>query len=71
MLTMIHNHKIEYHWEDGTERQLSRDAVGSIINALKSKHVKGSFKQDGYFCEWKDITDDDILMFGFTQGWFQ
>lgn len=70
MLTTIKNKKIEYYWDDETERQLSHDAIKRIVNALNNRYTKGSFEQDGFICKWKDITDDDILMFGMTQGWF-
>lgn len=70
MLIEINNRKIGYHWEDRLKRILSDDSAEIISDALDKKYVKGSFFENGCVCSWKDITDDDIILFGLTQGWF-
>jgi len=75
MQTKIINHKIEYRWDDGQRRELDEQSLDIICEALLRKHTKGRLSQnDGGVsesCSWEDITDDDLLAFGLTQGWFK
>ena len=71
MKTWIGKHKIEYHWDDSLERSLDGNSIEIIAGAINRKRNGGKFMQDDVWCNWQDVTDDDMLMFGFTQGWFK
>jgi hypothetical protein len=71
MKTKISNHIIEYHWDDSLERTLSGNSKDIIVQAINKNYVRGKLRQDGIWCQWQDVTDDDILMFGMTQKWFK
>lgn len=75
MKIKISNHTIEYSWDDGLRRELGQASMDTICDALVRKKTKGRLYQneDGALrrCDWEDITDDDIMKFGLTQGWFR
>jgi hypothetical protein len=76
MQIQIQKHTIEYHWDDRLTRELDCNSIDIIVHAIGKGHNRGSFRQqddDGNwsFCNWKDVTDNDILTFGLIQGWFK
>jgi hypothetical protein len=70
MIIQIGNHKIEYNWDDGLERQLDGSSKENIVGAINRRYTRGKLLQDGVWCNWEDVTDDDVMLFGITQGWF-
>lgn len=74
METAIENHTIEYHWRDKRLRHLIRESVEEIRRALERRKKRGRLLQNdgGFWCEgtWKDVTKDDVVLFGFMKGWF-
>lgn len=76
MKTILLNRTIEYYWDDGIARELDSECLNLIAKALQKGHTSGTIRQqyeDGtlILCKWKNTTDDELLMFGFTQGWFK
>jgi hypothetical protein len=63
----IGKNTVEYSWDDSADRDLRADKIEMIAGYITRGFTKGRLMQDDVWCTWKDITDDELLLFTLTQ----